>query len=518
MNGNHNARKQDPHEQTVREASRTIAAIYAQTVLDVNFIDMKQMFHRFLIDIHYAHSLMLRKQGILNQADAVICLSALGTLENADLSGASFHSDCEDYFFFIEQQLGQIADPSVVGKIHTARSRNDIDLTLYRMKMREALVSFTEALIELWQTLLSLAHANVKTLMPAHTHGQPAQPTTLAHYILAFAECVERDVIRCRSAFTTVNKSPMGACAITTTAFPIDREYVAKLLGFDGLQLNSYGAIASVDYLSESMAAVMTSMLDLGRFVQDLLTMCSRESGTLRLNDGFVQISSIMPQKRNPSSLEHCRALSSNALMEAQAVIGSLHNTPFADMVDGEDDLQPLVSQSLVDAIRAVSLLNGVLNNCEFDEAALRKNAGRHFITVTELADTLVREGRLSFQEAHRIVSEAVTAVADEPSPEGLISEVMLRMQQLTGETIGISGQQLLEALDPQHFVEVRNQPGGPSESAVAAQLSLSEVELDNGRVWSRSKRAVIATFASNLRSQAATTIKNDIVLDSSRA
>ena len=179
--------------------------------------------------------------------------------------------------------------------------------------------------------------------MPAHTHTQPAQPTTLAHYLLAACEFLERDFQRLQASFSRINLSPMGAAAITTSGFPIDRDETARLLGFEGLAENSYGAIASIDYITEAASVVAVAMVNVGKLMQDLLLWSTREFGFLRLSDAFVQSSSIMPQKRNPVALEHTRILASRAVGEAQAVLTCAHNTPFGDINDSEDDLQPLV-------------------------------------------------------------------------------------------------------------------------------------------------------------------------------
>ena len=162
-----------------------------------------------------------------------------------------------------------------------------------------------------------------------------------------------------------MNLSPLGAAALTTTGFPIDREETARSLGFEGLAENSYAAIAAIDYMTETAAAVAVTMVNLGKLIQDLLLWSTREFGFLRLSDAFVQSSSIMPQKRNPVALEHARILASRALGEAQAVLTCAHNTPFGDINDSEDDLQPLVFTMFADARRALKLLAGAMRSAE---------------------------------------------------------------------------------------------------------------------------------------------------------
>ena len=218
---------------------------------------------------------------------------------------------CEDLFFHVEKCLQQECGAEIAGKIHTARSRNDIDITMYRMVMRCEILKLVAAVIGVSRVLVQVAGDNVNTLMPAYTHTQPAQPTTLAHYLMAAVEFLEQDVERLRALFGRVNRSPLGACANTTTGFPIDRDYTVQLLGFEGVQPNSYGSIAAVDYIAEAACVIAVAMISVGRLVQDLLRWCSDEFGFLRLSDAYVQISSIMPQKRNPVALEHVRILAS---------------------------------------------------------------------------------------------------------------------------------------------------------------------------------------------------------------
>jgi len=283
------------------------APVYRDTVLAQVFADAQRYFLEPLLAIQYAHTLMLGQQGILAREEVASCLRALDGLNREKIRTASYDGSFEDLFFFMERELAALCGVELAGKMHTARSRNDIDLTLYRMVLRDRLLHTMTALNAVRRQLSTLAHTHRASLMPAYTHNQPAQPTTLGHYLMAIQECFERDFARLRSAFAQVNRSPLGACAITTTGFPIDRNATADLLGFQGLQVNSYGAIAAVDYLTESCAMLGVCMLNLGRLAQDLLQWSSVEFGYVRLSDGYVQISSIMPQKRNPVPLEHVR-------------------------------------------------------------------------------------------------------------------------------------------------------------------------------------------------------------------
>ena len=470
--------------------SKFPAPVYAETVLSHNFRDAQRFFLESLLELHYAHTLMLARQGIIPAESAKACIQALNALDREELRTAQYDGRFEDLFFYIEAKLESLAGPDHAGRMHTARSRNDICIALYRMKARAETLEIVREVSALRQVLLKLGRKHEADLMPAYTHTQPAQPTTLGHYLMAYAEAVGRDETRLQAAFATINRSPLGACAITTTAFPIDRAYIAELLGFEGLQLNSFGAIAATDYLTELAGAVATTMANLGKFTQDLLLWCNPTLGFLRLTDAWVQISSIMPQKRNPVPLEHTRILASRALAEAQGVFTCVHNTPFGDINDSEDDIQPLVFTMTANAQRALKLLAGVLSDCEFQTERMAELAGADFLTVTELADTLVREENLSFRDAHHLVSKAVRALDGKYSVEAMADEI--------SRSVNLTHQQIRTALDPRNFVEVRTIPGGPG--ALKSVFADTEAEEAGVEVWIGNKDALLARYRETLR------------------
>ena len=365
------------------------------------------------------------------------------------------------------------------------------------MKARGETLQIAKALFALHATMLTLARRHSADVMPAYTHTQPAQPTTLGHYLMAYVEVLGRDRQRIQAAFATINRSPLGACAITTTGFPIDREYIAAQLGFEGLQLNSYGAIAATDYLTELAGAVATAMANLGKFTQDLLLWCNPTLGFLRLTDAWVQISSIMPQKRNPVPLEHTRILASRALAEAQGVFTCVHNTPFGDINDSEDDIQPLVFTMTANAQRALKLINGVLTDAEFNTPRMAELAGADFLTVTELADTLVRGENLSFRDAHQLVSAAVKALNGTYSAAAMAARTAELAPASIGRPLILTDAELRAALDPRYFVELRDLPGGPA--ALDAAFSAATFENGNACRWIEAKRELLESASAHL-------------------
>jgi len=249
----------------------------------------------------------------VSAADARAIRAALDAISPAEVRQAAFDGTCEDLYFYIDHLLAANCGDETAGRLHTARSRNDIDMTMYRMRQRELVLDLLGGVHALRGALIDLAAAHRETILAVHTHTQPAQPTTVAHYLLAAIEQFERDSRRLRAAYETTNRCPLGACAITGTGFPIDRHLTSDLLGFSAPTGNTYGSIATVDYLLESTSATAVMLTGLGRLVQDLLTWSTAEFSYVRFGDGFVQSSSIMPQKRNPVAVEHARAIGSKA-------------------------------------------------------------------------------------------------------------------------------------------------------------------------------------------------------------
>jgi argininosuccinate lyase len=425
---------------------------------------------------------MLAETGIVSRADARTLRSALDAIDLAKIRAARFDGGCEDLFFHVEQLIAAAAGPDVAGRLHTARSRNDIDMTMYRMRLRELVLDLAGSVLALRGALIDVASVHRETVFPAHTHTQPAQPTTVAHYLLAAIEQLDRDFARLMAAYRSTNVNPLGACAITGTGFPIDRERTSELLGFDGPTGNTYGSIATVDYLIESTSAASVLVLGVGRLVQDLLLWCTAEVGYLRLGDAFVQVSSIMPQKRNPVALEHARALASKAFAELAAVPVAVHNTPFGDIVDTEDDLQPLVATAFKDAGRAVGLVSAAIATAEFDVARMRARAAESWVTVTELADTLVRDYGLPFKAAHAIASKLVAARAARPAAP--LADVLASVsREVTGREIKMRQDVLERVLSPEHFIAIRKTPGGPAPEVAAAAIAAARRRLADDTV-----------------------------------
>ena len=464
---------------------------YVTYVLDENFEDAKELLLSPLMAIHYAHLVMLTAQGIVSAKDARALRDGLDGISQDEIRRVKYDGSYEDLFFYIERLVVAACGDEVAGRLHTARSRNDIDMTMYRMRQRELILGLLAATFALRRSLLEIVDRHRHTIFAVHTHTQRAQPTTVAHYMLAVVEQLERDGSRLKAAYDRTNVNPLGACAITGTGFPIDRRLTSELLGFCGPAGNTYGSIATVDYLLESTSAATVLLAGHGRFVQDLLLWGTAEFNYVRFGDGFVQGSSIMPQKRNPVAIEHARAIGSKALGQAQAIVLTVHNTPFGDIVDTEDDLQPLVFAMFRDAMRAVGLVAAAMATAEFDASALEARAGDGWTTLTELADTLVRDHGLPFKTAHAIAGRLVGSRQRDPS-RSLAELLKDATTELLGAPLAYSDEEVAHILSPRYFVEIRRTLGGPApeEAARAASVSRQQLEVDEGW-WSRANEAL---------------------------
>jgi len=471
---------------------------YVSCVLNENFEDAKAQFLVPLMAIHKAHLVMLTGQGIVPRAEARAISRALQQVSIDDIRQVKYDGTYEDLFFYVERLIVERCGDDVAGRLHTARSRNDIDMTMYRMQQRTLILALAGGALELRETLLKHAAEHRETVFAAHTHTQPAQPSTIAHYLLAVVEQLERDAGRLRAAFDSTNRNPLGACAITGTGFPIDRNRTTTLLGFDAPTGNTYGSIATVDYLLESASATAVMLTGLGRVVQDLLLWCTSEFAYLRLSDGFVQCSSIMPQKRNPVALEHARAIASKAVGQAGAITLAVHNTPFGDIVDTEDDLQPLVFSMFKDAIRAVRLVAAAMREASFDREKLAARAEKGWITVTELADTLTRDRDVPFKTSHAIASRFVAACAARPDdPKSLVLKDV--SVAVLGAPIEYGEEDLSRILGAKHFVAVRTTPGGPAPSVTAKAIDVSLALLAADQEWVRTRAAALEAAEKDL-------------------
>ena len=465
---------------------------YRDTVLAPLFDGIRTHFAVHVNAINRAHLVMLRETGIISTDQARTIAAALqGIEQDMEAEKLSYTGEYEDYFFLIEAELERrIGEPG--GMLHVARSRNDMDHTMFRMALREKSGRLMEQVLDLVDGLIVKARAERDTLVVAYTHGQPAQPTTFGHYLSAVVECLLRDAERLDLASDFLDLCPMGAAAITTSGFPIDRHRVSDLLGFGEPLLNSYGCIASVDYVTGLYSAIKLIFLHLGRVAQDMAQWSAFEVGQLHVPDSLVQVSSIMPQKRNPVPIEHLRHLSSVTAGLCDAIINTMHNTPFADMNDSEADVQETGFSVFERGARALSLFAAFLPSCSINASRVEANSDAACVTITELADTLVRDEGLSFRRAHGIASATARAVVARGGGLARGFDVFAAaFKSETGRAPTLTPGMFSAAVALETFVLRRDRPGGPAAAALDRAFAVYEEQARDrrGRLEARAAR-----------------------------
>jgi len=479
--------------------------VYKETVLRPLFDGAKDHHVEGFRLIDRAHLVMLHETGILTIEQARPIAQALEAIDREiDVSALTYTGDVEDFFFLIEKQLRTRLGPDLAGRLHTARSRNDIDHTLFKIGLKHRIDPLLERLVKLAETLASVAEREGRTLIVAYTHGQPAQPTVFGHYLSAVLETLLRDIARLEAARDIVDRSPMGAAAITTSGFPIDRDLMAHLLGFNRPLQNSYGCIASIDYITSTYSALELIFLHLGRFIQDLQFWTSFEVGQVYVPNAFVQISSIMPQKRNPVPIEHMRHLSSQTVGRAHAMLTIMHNTPFTDMNDSEGESQSFGYGAFESGARVLELLTALVPTLRIDPERVRQNIRRSCITVTELADSLVRLEGLSFREAHEIAAEvarAVVGVGGDIAVDGY-KAFQNAFAACAGRSSTIDQARFAEIVSPENFVTVRDRYGGPAPRALSQAIAGYNAEISGIRTRMEETRARAAASFGDLESR----------------
>lgn len=445
--------------------------VYARYVLEPQFHESKSHLFDHMIAANEAHTIMLAECGIIGDSEAARLLLALQQVRSEGVDSFSYEPHVEDLFFAVEGRLIEIAGTETGGNLQIARSRNDLAAGMSRLMMRERLISAVQQVLELRRTLIDVAGQHTESLMPGITHTQPAQPTTLAHYLLGVIAPLERDFTRLQQALFHSNQSSFGVAAFTTTSFPIDRERIAELLGLPNVIENGYDAVGTGDHIMESAAAMTNCAGSLSRFLYDLLVFSRATENLLKIDDAFIQISSIMPQKRNPVVLEHIRVRVGWVYGEATAVQTMIHNAAFGDTNDVEDPMFIALNRAFDGFEAVVNLLNAVMQSATFNTGLMRERAYSGHMTTTALADVLVQHHGIAFRSAHSIVSELVNrSVAESRSIDA--DMVRSACEVVLGSPLAVTDEFVQTALDPWDFVNRRIISGGCAPSTTGAAIT----------------------------------------------
>ena len=418
-----------------------------------------------------AHADMLAKQGILTAQEAASIKKGLeAILWDVEEGRLAVDLGCEDIHSFVEAELTRRIGEAGK-KLHTGRSRNDqvaLDMKLYT---REQVMVTDRLLKELLKVILEVMEENTETYMPGFTHLQKAQPTTLAHHYGAYFEMFRRDRQRMTDIYRRMNYCPLGAGALAGTTYPLDREYTASLLGFDGPAVNSMDAVSDRDYLIEFLAALSTIMMHLSRFSEEIILWNSNEYQFVELDDAFSTGSSIMPQKKNPDIAELVRGKTGRVYGDLMALLTTMKGLPLAYNKDIQEDKEVFFDAS--DTVKdCLTLFTGMLRTMRFRKDRMAASALNGFSNATDAADYLVGKG-VPFRDAHGIVGRLVLYCLEKNTSIGALS-----MEELQG----ISDQfeeDLYEAVSLKACVERRLTAGAPGPKAMRAAMDGYRVYLE---------------------------------------
>jgi argininosuccinate lyase len=410
-----------------------------------------------------AHCRMLAKCGIITDDEASVIMLALEEIK-AEIEQDTFIFDVrwEDIHMHIERRLIEKIGP-VGGKLHTARSRNDQIALDVRLYLRDEIRAILHDIRQLQRTLVDLAEAHLDVIMPGYTHLQRAQPIRLSHHLLAYDEMLERDHQRFTECLMRVNVLPLGAGALATTTYPIDRSYVARLLDFPALTENSLDAVSDRDFVIECCAHAALMMMHLSRLSQELTLWCSAEFGFIELSDAFSTGSSIMPQKKNPDVAELVRGKTGRVYGHLQGVLTVMKGLPLAYNSDMQEDKEALFD--VIDTVKAcLRVLAPMLATLTLRPERMRGAASEGFGTATDMADYLAAKG-LPFRQAHEIVGRLVRHCLDQ---QQTLDDLSLEELQTFSP---LFERDVYQAIALDASVDRRQVRGGPARTLVAERL-----------------------------------------------
>lgn len=411
-----------------------------------------------------AHARMLGAQGIIDAKDSEDIIIGLQTICKDIESGIlQIDTNAEDIHMFVESELtkrlGELGK-----KLHTARSRNDqvaLDIRLYSRKKVEAIIGEIKSLLS---TLTLLAQQHTDTIMPSYTHLQRAQPTTLAHYLMAYASMFVRDIDRLTDCQKRLNISPLGSCALAGTTYPIDRFLVANLLGMDGVSHNSMDGVSDRDFAIELAACISLIMMHLSRFSEEIILWCSLEFGFMELDDAYSTGSSIMPQKKNPDIAELVRGKTGRTYGNLIALLTVMKALPLAYNKDMQEDKDSLFD-SIETVLQCLPIFNKMLSSATFNTVSMAKAAEKGFINATDCADYLTKKG-VPFRDAYTVVGKLVSyCIANNLTLNNLTLDKYKQFSKVFERDI-------YHAISLQTCIQSRNSYGSVSDNCIKEQIA----------------------------------------------
>ena len=434
-----------------------------------------------------AHATMLGKQGIIEQHEAEKIVAGLKEIlyeiEHEDLN--VFDPEFEDIHMNIEVALTRrIGDTGK--RLHTARSRNDQVALDMRMYVKKEICELMELTIAFERVLIEKAKENLDTVMPGYTHLQRAQPTTFAHYMMAYAQMLRRDISRMEDCYARMDELPLGSGALATTTYPIDRDFVRQQLGFARMTENSLDGVADRDYCIELMSCLSMLMMHMSRLSEEVVSWCSWEWRFAELDDAYSTGSSIMPQKKNPDVCELIRGKTGRVYGDLMALLTTMKALPLAYNKDMQEDKE-CVFDAIDTAKQCLEVFAPMFQTMTVRKKNMRKAASQGFINATDCADYLVKKG-LPFRDAYMIVGKLVNSCIE---ADKTLDTMTLEEYKAISDKFD---EDVYEALDMKTCVEGRKVYGGPAPKEVTRQISKVESFLEDADEQLTEMRAGLRT------------------------
>jgi argininosuccinate lyase len=424
--------------------------------------------------INIAHMLMLVKQNVLDKKTANKCIKTLKLIDDS----FKLNSSLEDVHMNVESFVISRLGNEIGGQLNLAKSRNDQVATAIRMISRTLILSILTNIHELQKVILNLSKTHTDYLMPSFTHLQHAQIITLSHNLLAHYDSLSRDVERFQETYYRVNKSPQGSGAIASVIIDVDRDYIAKLLGFNGIVENSIDATTTRDFCIELMSNLTLLMLNIEKIVNELVLWSTSEFSYVEISDEFSSTSSIMPQKKNPVIAELIRSKSSIIIGDLVASIGIIKSLTLGYSIDIQD-LTPRLWNSINKSLSSVHLLTIMLSTCKFNKESMFKNLDDTMIAA-DLANYMASNYNISFRQSHHIVGtlSKQALVTDRPLSYIVKNDLVKMTKKITGKTINVTSDEIDSIFNYSKNVNSKTTKGSPSNSETNRMIKLRQVQL----------------------------------------
>ena len=445
----------------------------------------RAQFHEMVL-MDKAHGMMLVKQGLLSPEDYKIVADGLDRVD-ATMTEADVDGQLGDLYFNLTNQLYKAVGAEKADLIHVGRSRNDMNCATNRMQVRRGLWKVMEMLNEAMETMLRMAEENLETVITFYTFGQPAQPGTLAHYLMLCVDMLSRDYKRFQAAYENTNRSPMGAAAGIGTGYPLDRQYVSDLLGFDSVIEHTIDAIATPDFVLETESALAIMMSGLSKMAQDMFNWCSYEYRLLDVDFSVAGGSSIMPQKKNPTVFEQMRVSSGHAIGLLNDSLAMTRNTTLFPNMESTVEVFYTFDSCMHETLKALGLVKVGLENIRIRKEMSYEYTRNNFTGATTMAEVLSQTYHVPFTETHHIIHGMIMRLMEKDTMEAkyLTGELMAEVsEQVLGKPLVMTDEEVQRMVDPMYCLNHKVTGGTPKPADTEKMLARGREILAAQKAW----------------------------------